>query len=177
MPPTLDALLSSLEAAKSRVGNGASAPTEFLLDRLSRYEFREAKPLIRFHETLLFLRAFPQSRLLVRRIEKLLNAFHTRIEKLRELGFDRAAFDDFDTSGIAGTSMQDTLSFDAARWLVRRIPRDVEIAWDDYEEERAMDRRGRALFHCCWKTPTWKPTSRGGSGSILPGDASATSSG
>jgi hypothetical protein len=138
MPPTLDALLSSLEAAKSRVGNGASAQTEILLNRLSRYEFREAKPLIRFHETLLFLRAFPQSRLLVTRIEKLLNAFHTRIEKLRELGFDRAAFDDFDTSGIAGTSMQDTLSFDAARWLVRRIPRDVEIAWDDYEEERAM---------------------------------------
>ena len=34
--------------------------------------------------------------------------------------------------------MQDTLNFDAARWLARRIPRNVEIAWDDYEEERAM---------------------------------------
>jgi hypothetical protein len=49
-----------------------------------------------------------------------------------------SAFDDFDTSGIAGTTMQDTLNFEAARWLVRRIPRHVEIAWDDYEDERAM---------------------------------------
>ena len=49
-----------------------------------------------------------------------------------------SVFDDFDTSGIAGTTMQDTLNFEAARWLVRRLPRNVEIAWEDYEEERAM---------------------------------------
>jgi hypothetical protein len=38
--------------------------------------------------------------------------------------------------------MQDTLNFDAARWLARRIPHGVEIAWEDYladhEAERAM---------------------------------------
>jgi hypothetical protein len=28
--------------------------------------------------------------------------------------------------------MQDAVSFDVARWLARRIPRNVEIAWDDY---------------------------------------------
>jgi hypothetical protein len=52
-----------------------------------------------------------------------------------------SVFDDFDTSGIAGTTMQDTLSFDVVQWLVRRIPRNVEIAWndywDDYQGERA----------------------------------------
>ncbi len=47
-------------------------------------------------------------------------------------------FDDFDTSGLAGTTMQDTLNFEAARWLARRISRNVEIVWDGYEEERAM---------------------------------------
>jgi hypothetical protein len=50
-------------------------------------------------------------------------------------------FDDFDTSGIAGTTMQDTLSYDVAQWLVRRLPQHVEIAWsdywDDYQAERA----------------------------------------
>ena len=50
-------------------------------------------------------------------------------------------FDDFDASGIAGTTMQDTLSFDVAQWLVSRIPKNVEIAWndywDDYQAERA----------------------------------------
>jgi hypothetical protein len=138
MPPTIDALLASLEAAKSRFGRGSATETRILLDQLSGREFRDAHRLIRFHETLLFLRAFSQSRTIVPRIERLLNTFHERIEHLRELGVDMSVFDDFDTSGIAGTTMQDALNFEAARWLARRIPNAVGIAWDDYEEERAM---------------------------------------
>ena len=137
-----EALLSQLEAARNRFGRGAAAATIRLLDQLARHDFRDAGPLIRFHEALLFLRAFPQSAALVRRVEALLNTFHLRIEKLRERGADMSEFDDFDTSGIAGTTMQDALNFEAARWLARRIPRQVEIAWDDYwgdyEAERAM---------------------------------------
>jgi hypothetical protein len=138
MPPTTDALLTRLEGAKGQFGRGAAAETKRLLDSLARHEFRDAQSLLRFHETLLFLRAFPQSPPLVPRIERLLNTFHKRIERLREVGVDMSVFDDFDTSGIAGTTMQDTLNFEAARWLARRIPRNVEIAWDGYEEERAM---------------------------------------
>ena len=142
MFPSLNVLLDCLEAAKNRFGGGARAESKLLLDQISRSRFSDAKSLIRFHEVLLFLRAFPQSASLVPRIEKLLNTFHERVEKLRELDSDMSAFDDFDTSGIAGTTMQDALSFDAARWLVRRIPRNIEIAWDDYsadyEAERTM---------------------------------------
>jgi hypothetical protein len=138
MPPTLDELLASLEAAKSRFGRGAAAEIKALLDQLARHEFRDAHSLIRFHEALLFLRAFPQSLALVPRIERALNTFHQRVEKLRELGIEMSAFDDFAISGIAGTTMQDSLNFEVARWLVRRIAGNVEIAWDDYEDERAM---------------------------------------
>jgi hypothetical protein len=138
MPSTVDALLTSLEAAKSRFGRGAAAEITVLLDRLSRCQFRDAKSLLRLHETLLFLRAFPQSAAVIPAIEKLLHTFHQRIGTLRDLGVDMAAFDEFDTSGIAGTAMQDALNFEAARWLARRIPHRVEIAWADYEEERAM---------------------------------------
>ena len=81
---------------------------------------------------------FRQSLAVVQQIEKLLDTFHERMGSFASRGADMSAFDDFDTSGIAGTTMQDTLNFEAARWLARRIPRDVEIAWDDYEEERAM---------------------------------------
>jgi hypothetical protein len=138
MPPTVDALLGRLEAAKSRFGRGAAAETKILLDQLSRHQFRDAKSLLRLHEALLFLRAFPQSASVIARIEKLLNSFHGRIETLRGLGVDMSTFDEFDAAGIAGTTMQDALSFEAARWLARRIPHGVEVAWDDYEEERAM---------------------------------------
>ena len=142
MTPPLDALIASLEAARGHFGRGAAAETKVLLDQLSRHTFRDAKSLIRFHETLLFLRAFPAAPSLVPRIERLLDTFHQRVEMLREAGVDMSAFDDFDTSGIAGTTMQDALNFDAARWLARHIPHNVEIAWDDYladyEAERAM---------------------------------------
>ncbi|MGA2348490.1 MAG: hypothetical protein ABSF93_20935, partial [Candidatus Sulfotelmatobacter sp.] len=125
MPQTLDALLTGLEAAKGRFGPGAAAKTKSLLGQLARCSFRDAKSLIRFHETLLFLRAFPQSAALVSRIESLLNSFHERVSIVRDAGADMSEFDDFDTSGIAGTVMQDALNFEAARWLVRRIPRHV----------------------------------------------------
>ncbi len=138
MPTTVDALLTSLEAAKSLFARGTTAATRELLTQLSRQEFPDSQSLLRFHEALLFLRAFPQSPSLVPKIEKLLNTFHFRIEKLRESGVAMEAFDDFDTSGIAGTTMQDTLNFEAARWLARRIPSNIEIAWEDYEEDRAM---------------------------------------
>jgi hypothetical protein len=137
MPSTLDALLVRLEAAKSRFGRDAAAESKKLLDQISRRDIRDAKSLLRFHEALLFLRAFPQGSSLVSQIEAMLTAFHERVEKLRQRGADMSVFDDFDTSGVAGTTMQDALSFEAARWLVRRIPRNVGIAWREYEEERA----------------------------------------
>jgi hypothetical protein len=142
MPLNADALLARLEAAKNHFGAGADAETKTLLGELSRCEFQDAKFLLRFHEALLFLRAFPQSAGVVPATEHLLNTFDKRVEHVRELGADMSAFDDFDTSGIAGTTMQDALNFEATRWLVRRIPGNVEIAgedyWDDYESARTM---------------------------------------
>jgi hypothetical protein len=143
MPRTLDALLISLEASKNDYARGASARIERLLDQLSRQDYRQPKSLLRFHESLLFLRAFPHSQSVVKRIEKLLNTFRLRVEKLRDCGADMSAFDDFDYSGIVGTTMQDTLGFEVGRWVARRIPHKVEIAWDDYlsdyQAERAME--------------------------------------
>jgi hypothetical protein len=135
-----DFLLAQLEKAKGFFEPGAENRTVKLLAQLSRHQFRDAQSLIRFHESLLFLRAFPQSPLVISRSEKLLDTFHQRVEQLRRLGTDVSAFDDFDTSGIAGTTMQDTLTFSVVRWLARRIPRNVEVAWDDYEDEYGGER-------------------------------------
>jgi hypothetical protein len=143
MSNTLDDLLTRLEAAKGRFGPGAAAHIEKLLDQISRKQFRDPKSLLRVHEALLFLRAFPQGPSVVSRAEKLLNTLHKGITRLRSAGTDMSVFDDFDTSGIAGTTLQDTLSFDVVRWLARRFPRNIEInrgneKKDDYDEERAM---------------------------------------
>ena len=146
MPQTLNALLTRLEAAKSHYGSGAAAETKVLLHQLASQIFHDAQSLIRFHEALLFLRAFPHSPSVVPPIEKLLNTFHERTEQLRELGLDMSPFDDFDTSGIAGTTMQDTLNFEVARWLTRRIPRNVEIAWDDFFDDPQAERAVASIW-------------------------------
>jgi hypothetical protein len=133
-------LQTQLEAAKNQFNPGQSAKIQKLLSQLSNLQL-DPHQLIRFHESLLFIRAFPHSASLIPRVENLLNTFHNRIEKLRAAKADMFVFDDFDTSGIAGTTMEDTLSFDVAQWLAHRIPRNIEIAWtdywDDYESERA----------------------------------------
>src|SRR5215471_2793465 len=116
MAQSLDALLTSLEAAKSRFGRGAAAHTKQLLTQLAGHDFHQPQSLLRFHEALLFLRAFPQAPALVPQIERILNTFHLRIEGIHAEDADMTVFDDFDTSGIAGTIMQDTLSFEVARW-------------------------------------------------------------
>jgi hypothetical protein len=134
-----DHLLTDLENAKNRFDSNSARLITKLLSRLSRLQLDPHK-LIRFHESLLFLRAFPSEPSLIPRVENLLNTFHERIEKLRVFHADMSLFDDFDTSGIAGTVMQDTLSFDVAQWLTHRIPRNIEIAWDDYWDDYQAER-------------------------------------
>ena len=140
IPQDPNHLLTQLEAAKSHFDRTRPTQIQKLLTKLSNLQL-DPHQLIRFHESLLFLRAFLHTPSQIPRIENLLNAFHKRIEKLRAAKVDMSPFDDFDASGIAGTTMQDTLSFDVAQWLVRRIPKNVEIAWkdywDDYQAERA----------------------------------------
>jgi hypothetical protein len=134
-------LLTRLEGAKSRFDSGHAAASDILLSQISKLELTDPHHVIRFHEALLFLRAFPHSLSQVAQVEHLLNTFHHRIENLRAAHADMSLFDDFDASGIVGTTMQDTLSFDVAKWLARRAPNHVEIAWkdywDDYQAERA----------------------------------------
>ena len=133
-------LLAQLEAAKSRFEPGHAAIVAGLLAEISRQQFTDPHQLIRFHECLLFLRAFPHTVSQIARVENLLNTFHQRVEKVQAANADISVFDDFDTSGIAGTTMQDTLSFDVAQWLVNRIPKNVDIAWDDYWEDYQGER-------------------------------------
>ena len=131
-------LLDLLEQSKSRYGRGEAGRVEKLLTALSRRRIADAESLIRFHEALLFLRAFPPGPSVVARAERILNGFHQKIKEFEASGGDMSAFDPMEVSGIAGTTMEDTLSFDVVRWLVRRIPRNLEIAWEGYEEDRAL---------------------------------------
>jgi hypothetical protein len=135
---TLDRHLAELEASRYRFGRHEAARVVKLLKKMDRARFPDPASLIRFHEALLFLRAFPQGPAVVRVTERILNRFHNKVEALHKAGADMDALDPIEVSGIASTEMEDTLSFDVARWLIQRMPDKVEIAWDNYEPGREL---------------------------------------
>ena len=134
---SLKRLLTQLEQHRYRFGRGAATGIMQLLPALAKRRFADSASLIHLHESLLFLRAFPQSPATIRAAEKLLHNFHARVEELRATGAEMEEFDPLEVSGIAATSMQDILSFDVVRWLVKQV-NDVEIVWDEGVAERAL---------------------------------------
>src|SRR5436309_3418613 len=127
----IDRLLTALEESRYRFGDGEDRRVLRILNSLARTRFAEAKSLMRFHEALLFLRAFPHSSAVVRKTEALLNGFRSRVD-----GVDLGEWDTFEFAGVAGTSMQDTVGFDVASWLVRRVAGNLTIDWDNFEPGR-----------------------------------------
>ncbi len=132
--------LTQLEAHRYRFGRDEAVRVVKLLKRLDAARFPDSSSVIRFHEALLFLRAFPQGPVVMRVTERILNGFQKKVDALRKRGADMDDFDTFEVSGIAGTQMEDTLSFDVASWLVniRRMRNKVEIAWENYAAGREL---------------------------------------
>jgi hypothetical protein len=144
----VDRQLTQLEAYRYRFGPSEAARVVKLLKRLDAASFPDCSSLIRFHEALLFLRAFPQGPAVVGVTERILNGFHNRVEALHKGGADMDDFDTFEVSGIAGTQMEDTLSFDVANWLIniKRMPGKVEIAWENYAPGRELGTTGQRFI-------------------------------
>src|SRR5882762_6544574 len=136
--PSPGRLLTKLEECRYRFGRHEAARVAKVLAKGGTARFTDVASLIRFHEALLVLRAFPPSTPVLRQCEELLRSFWKRVQQLRKAGADMDDFDPLEASGIAGSSMRDKLSFDVVRWLVKRMPGKVEIAWDDYDDERAQ---------------------------------------
>ena len=139
MPAALTGtVLNELERLRYCFARGDAARVAKALARAGAARYDDVSSLIRFHEVLLVLRAFPPNPAVLRRTEQYLSTFWQRVERLRKAGADMDDFDPLEVSGIAGTTMQDALGFDLARWLVKCLPGKVEIAWDDFDDERAM---------------------------------------
>src|SRR5215472_12013562 len=117
--PSSSRLLDELENCRYSFGRAEAARVSKLLTQANAATFKDVPSLIRFHEVLMVLRAFPPRARILRQAESLLKRFYKRVADLQEAGADMDAFDPM-------------------RWVVRRLPGQVEIAWDDYDDERAM---------------------------------------
>lgn len=138
MKKSQGARLRQLESAKNWRGPGCGTKAEKLLDSLRHHKVRDAESLIRFHDALLFLRAFPQSAGVVGGAELLLAGLAPEVARLREAGADMSSFDFEAVSGIAGTVLKDSFTYEVALWLKRRYPGQVTASWDIDEQARRL---------------------------------------
>ena len=108
--------LAELEELKRRFGI-TPRQLEQKLRAVDECEIDDAESLIRLHETLLFLRAYPPSVRVLNQVEKILKSFGQRVSHLRELAADLTPLDEVEVSGIAGTSVTSNFSYAIVRWL------------------------------------------------------------
>jgi hypothetical protein len=137
-PNYLNRLLDQLNELKSRFGSRESRTIEGLLVRLARQKIEDLEVLIRFHEILLFLCAYPQGARVRRLAETQLRSFTKRVEALSEADIDLSAFDNPEISGIAGTATVDTFTFYIVRWLLKCHPNQIAFDWDWFNDENRL---------------------------------------
>jgi len=131
-------LLDRLDDARRSFGAGSQKATEYLLTLLAQNEIREAESIVRFHELLLFICAYPQSARARQMAESLLKSIPKRIEALRDAEIDLDSLEHPEISGISGLSVTDTFGFFIVRWLLERHPSQVGIYWDWFEDENRL---------------------------------------
>jgi hypothetical protein len=136
---SLDQLITLLKEHRSE---RLASRIHKLLAQVGHVEITEARDLIRLHEALLFLRAYPHDRETMRAADRALSRFADRVEALARSGADLGPFDRPEVSGIAGTEISTDYSFDVVHWLANRFPRRVRLDW----ESGGREDRLRALF-------------------------------
>ena len=129
--------LDQLAMLKGQFGRDAAARAAALLRRIQRARFRNPADLVRLHETVLFLRAYPQSPRVLRVADEVLDFFGDRMR-----GVDDQYFLDPEISGIAGMWLSTNFSYEIARSLVARHRPRVVLDWDNYQRP---DRLGPVL--------------------------------
>ena len=125
-------MLDRLAGMKGQFGPDAARRTVALLEKLRETRLRDPADLIRLHEVVLFLRAYPQSSRVMRLADETLFSFSERLPA------DHDPFADPDISGIAGTVISTNFSYGFARSLVTRHGPAISIDWENFEHPERL---------------------------------------
>jgi hypothetical protein len=127
-------LVEALAVVAARYAAGDEGQKRALLESLEACAIRHPGTLLRFHEALCFLQAYPDGPGLLERVDRALESFPARVAQL-----DPAARQRLHDSGIDGTTLDYPFGYPMARWLASRFPRDAEIAWPRFADEDRLD--------------------------------------
>jgi hypothetical protein len=134
-------LLNTLDIAR-RNFDLPRAKIAATLSSLEKSRIDNAADLIRLHEALLFMHAYPRGPRLIKQVERMLKKSARVVKELFDADVDVSPLDDPEVSGIANGSVTSNFSYAIVRWLVAKFPAQLSIDWDWFEEE---DRFGATM--------------------------------
>jgi hypothetical protein len=105
-----------------------------LLQQLGIAAIGHPAALRRYHEALCFLQAYPDDPQVLAHVDRELDGWERRIG-----GLSRRARAGLRDSGMAGTEVRYPFGFGMARWLARRDPRGVRVAWSGGSEGERLE--------------------------------------
>ncbi|HZD41526.1 MAG TPA: hypothetical protein VE131_12445, partial [Terriglobales bacterium] len=131
MPRSLFKILQELEETRLEYGPGRAAIKISLLTRLERSRLQTAEEILRLHEHLCFLRAYPDNAAVLARVVRMLERFSRRADLHRHR-------DDLADTGICGTVIHYPFFWPTARWIVERWPTLFAIDWENVENLKPL---------------------------------------
>src|SRR5690349_21186101 len=137
--------LSKLKRLRAEYGAGKSAEKLARIAVLANARLPRASQVLELHESLLFLRAYPDDARLLSRVERELLRFERRADVRRHR-------EELAGSGIAGTPIDYPFFPATAAWLARRFGRRLTIDWEWFEREEMLVER-MPLFALWGETP------------------------
>lgn len=137
-PRAPDEITPELLSLRTRFDRRSGGRKRRLLTLLGRCTFGDVRQILVAHDLLLFVCANPGDAKTLRAAERALRRVAAQAEAVWQTGRqrDRRRLAD---SGIAGTELVCSLTYEAVRWLVGRYGRDVAIAWDAEGTNAALD--------------------------------------
>jgi hypothetical protein len=132
MAVAISNVVRELDRRKTEYGPDAAGRKLELLRTLKGRRLERAADVVRFHEALCFLRAYPDSKELLGEVEGILNGFGDRSDVRR---YRR----DLQDSGIAGTPIHFQFFPGAALWLARRCGEHLSVDWGEVENQGKLE--------------------------------------
>ena len=127
-------LVEALAAAVARYAPEDLERKRALLAELERVVVLDPATLLRLHEALCFLQAYPDNAKILGLVDQALETFAARVERLGAAA-RRRLYD----SGLTNTALDYPFGFPMARWLAARFPGRTEVAWSAFTEADRLD--------------------------------------